>query len=317
MADVYMGPCPTLTESDLAWLGTLESPGSGAFTPTTDLLSFSMRDVQPSVGQFVAGGDSLRFRVFTTLASATVQFRGRYLLPVGSRGMMQPFAQNVTATSAGGVAALQTVVNDGFVAQLAASVSDDTIQTGDVYVIVEAGRVESGTFQTYQQLLAGYVTVRFPIVASDTPGPPPTLPTGRQLISVADPAAGAEWTYTIGAGQIWRPIAVHFRLTTGATVANREVGMKIDDGTSSGFSDDTGVYAGWPGTFFQVANRTFYYSYVRGWAQYDGQGVADNVALPLGDWILRSGDRLSGHTFNKGATDQYSNIRILTEISAE
>lgn len=317
MAEVYQGPCQVLSPQDLAWLGTPEQPGSGAFTPNSDLLTFSMRDVQPTVGQFVAGADSLRFRVFTTLASATVFFRGRYLLPIGNRSQLIPFAQNVTATSGSAGSVLQLVQNDGFVAQLAASVTDDTIQSGDVYAIVEAGRVESGTFQVYQQMLAGYVTVRFPVVSSDVPAPPATVPTGRQLIEVPAAAAGAQITYTIPAGQIWKPISVFIRFEASSQVATREVHLKIDDGRSAGGTDFTGVYMFIPMPHNITANQNWSMTWIRqlgdNYANLQGQ----NWVAPLGELLLKAGDRIRSSTINTQTNDVHSVMNILTEVSSE
>lgn len=315
MSEVYQGPCESLSQADLDRLGSVRSLGAGAFDPQGSGLSFSMKDVQPFVGQFISAADFLRFRVFTTLTEVTVHFRGRYLVCVGGRPQMVPFAQTVVATAAGGVAAIQDNQNDGFVAQLAASVDDDTIQSGDVYVIVEAGSVEEGEFFACQTHLAGYVTTRFPIVSSPSapPNPPPTV--GQQLVSVTSPAAGQEWSTIVPAGQIWRPISVHVGYTTNGSAGNREVCFRIGNGTSSGFGDDTGIYLGLIGGFNHGASRTVFYSWIRGATQYDGV-QSPYAVLPLGDLYLKPGDKFDGHTTNKNAADQYSNIRILTEVAA-
>lgn len=305
--------CPILSPGDEEWLGNEETPGAGAFVPESGLITFSLRDVQPTPDRFVAGGDQMRFRVFTSLASATVHFRGRYLVPVGSQVQMTPFAQSVIATSAGGGTTIQPIQNDGFVAQLAASVDDATIESGDVYVVVEAGRGEGSDFRPYQLLLSGNVTVLLPLSSAPGGSVSATNTNGRLVTDVADPAAGAQVFFTVPQGSKWRLQSFTYSLTTSATVANRECNMVIDDGTSTGFADETGVYAAMVIGDTQTAGTSRIYRFVRG-ANRVIATVSVNRITALGDWYVVGGDRIRSHVSGIQAGDQISSVRVNAEV---
>jgi len=57
--------------------------------------------------------------------------------------------------------------------------------------------------------------------------------TTYKIMTVATPAAGAEWTITVPAGKIWEILRTNYVLTTDATIQNRNSGIEIFDGTNT------------------------------------------------------------------------------------
>lgn len=78
----------------------------------------------------------------------------------------------------------------------------------------------------------------------------------RTVVSVASPAAGADWSTTIPAGHLYQLLAIRAILTTSAAVANRAARLILGDGTST--------YASIPAPAVQAASLAVSYTWAAG-----------------------------------------------------
>lgn len=125
-------------------------------------------------------------------------------------------------------------------------------------------------------------------------------------IQVAQPAAGAEWSVTVPAGQVWRLLMAFSQFTASGTVANRFPGqLKITDGVNilGQICHSVSVAAG--GIVFVTLAR--------------GIPIApannnSNILLALPDAVvLPPGSIISTTTNGIQTGDQYSIISLLVE----
>lgn len=123
-------------------------------------------------------------------------------------------------------------------------------------------------------------------------------------VSAGNPAAGAEWVYTVPATVKQRIRSVFFTLTTAVAVATRIVTLVVDDGAN--------IFGQFPATISQLASLT---------NTYTGSAAPNNslvlvtqgmIALPP-DLILPQLSRIRTVTTALQGADQYSTIRIERE----
>ncbi len=121
------------------------------------------------------------------------------------------------------------------------------------------------------------------------------LPT-RELVTEAqaDPAAGAEFTVTVPAGEVWELLGVYSRLACDATVANRRPHLTIDDGTL--------IFGKFTSSAVQTASSTW--SYV--WSYNVGYSFAtSNSMIGLPKLLLPAGYRVRSTTDLLQAADNW------------
>lgn len=120
----------------------------------------------------------------------------------------------------------------------------------------------------------------------------------------ANPAAGADITYTVPAGVTQQLQTVEFTLTTSATVANRQIILIIDDGTHELWRIIVPVT--------QAASLTYVYAF--GGTTNDAAvrtvGANNEVLSELPAITLAAGYRIRTSTVNLQAGDQFSAIAI-------
>lgn len=126
-------------------------------------------------------------------------------------------------------------------------------------------------------------------------------------IQVPNPAAGADWTFTVPDNRIYRLRAVYWLFTTGAAVANRRVRLAIDDGSNNLFA--------LPASFAQGASEAWDYSVALAAPVLTGASGTGDLASSrsLPDIILLAGYRLRVATANIQAADQFANISLQVE----
>ena len=121
----------------------------------------------------------------------------------------------------------------------------------------------------------------------------------------ADPAAGAEFSYTVPAGYVLRLYGFGLGLTTSADAANRGVVMTIvtPGGKTLQRCPVTGTFAN------QTASRGNYYNFLVGIAASDAGDQVDRQALLADNLWLPAGTVISTTTTNLDSaapTDQYT-----------
>lgn len=132
--------------------------------------------------------------------------------------------------------------------------------------------------------------------------------TGPALdVSNAAPAAGADWTYTVPAGQSFTVETLAFSLTTSAAVANRQVQVIIDDGVNELWR--------WVAPAVQAATATV--EYVGALSTVESGAVRAGVqSFELPNIVLLPGYRIRSITTAIQAADQYTAQRLTELIAA-
>ncbi len=125
-------------------------------------------------------------------------------------------------------------------------------------------------------------------------------------IAANNPAAGAEWTRTVGSYQYWEILALHFTLTTSADVANRRPAIKIAGVATTYLTIPT------PATI--TASKAYKINCYKGAIGTDDQiGLIQTVPLP-DKLVLGPGAVISTVTTGIQAADQYSDILFTANI---
>lgn len=126
-----------------------------------------------------------------------------------------------------------------------------------------------------------------------------------QVVTVAAPAAGVDWTFKAPGQGWWRVISVQARLVTSAVVANRNVSIRADDQTDLWFASAAPTPA--------VASQTTRYGAFGGANGAGAAGAVVNIGLPLAGLILPPGNRLLAVTTGLDPLDQWSQIAVMVQ----
>lgn len=113
----------------------------------------------------------------------------------------------------------------------------------------------------------------------------------------SDPAAGAELSVTVPAGERWELVSVQASLVTSAVAANRRVVLTVDNGTT--------VYARIPVGATQAASLTYVYGFIAGLGYANGSVLDLNVTTGVPPMILEAGYRIRTATVNIDAGDNW------------
>lgn len=126
-------------------------------------------------------------------------------------------------------------------------------------------------------------------------------PAAYQLVTGADPAANAEISDTVPAGQTWALLAVSVACVQGLTQTPQPI-LVIDDGAGNVIFESFGSSAA------QAASTTCRYTWAPGHVLSAQVGATTNVhaVAPLPDrLILRAGWRIRTSTLGIGANTNY------------
>ena len=128
-----------------------------------------------------------------------------------------------------------------------------------------------------------------------------------RTISIANPAAGADWSISVPAGMQWRLRSVRAQLVSSATVANRAVNLSLKD-------DAGNVIALLPAPAVQAASLTNSYTFAQG-ASALSVGTSQSAAAPK-DMVLGDSYTIASSTGAIQAGDQWSLIWLQVEESS-
>ncbi len=126
-----------------------------------------------------------------------------------------------------------------------------------------------------------------------------------QYISVTQPAAGQDWTYTVPVGNAWRLKSAVGYLITDATAGSRSVSLQIVGPLPN---QVIGVRAGAPAA--ESNNSGWYYNWFPG-AGFFQSGAF--VQVPIPDIIMPAGTIIRTATLTLDAGDQWSLVRLIVE----
>ena len=122
-------------------------------------------------------------------------------------------------------------------------------------------------------------------------------------ITGTNPDPGVEISETVPTRRRWRPQSIRIRLTTDATVANRNILLIIDDGTTP----LTAITTTTPQTASKSIN--YYFSNIGA----PEINTSPNHSLPFPPLTLPSGYRIITATENLQAGDDFSAPQLLVE----
>jgi len=194
---------------------------------------------------------------------------------------------------------------DGILLYAGVSVNDNIKQEGLVWASLGLQYRATGDPYFTAVLAEGYVKARRGI----------GYPGGRhegfrdgpgyvRYVSGTNPAIGSQATITVPAGRIWRVLSCRATLSTSASVANREVRFRQNQG--GGF-----VFIA-PAVHTQPENTTYIYTWVSG-------GRTDQVMYNVNPVIvpdvvyLKGGDVVQTEVLNWQAGDDWSAIEMTVE----
>ena len=265
--------------------------------------------VSTTGGQFyVRMEDEICLSVFTTTASLTVTLNG-ILLDLD--GDAKPFNLIVNPTSDGVRTSKRVRIGPGFVLYCQPTLAGGTPAVGNTTVLVEVVQSDNATGPVVKQVLFGsltaggfypYTDVANTVTVSGTVTASQVyVPT---LVTQADPAAGADFTITCPASTVWQVQELFFRMTTSATVANRNVRLTVKTGAT--------VLASYWGDDAWAASQVSVFAFGGSVAPLEKGSVAiRNLSLfPMPPFIMTAGMTLNSTIENIAAADQLSGIRL-------
>lgn len=250
-------------------------------------------------GLYITGGDFLTVIIFTTASTSGLNLSARVLTP--------DWEINLVSQSLDGVPTSTFTTKIFPIAEgllLSLSVSNLNSGLADNTCFVEVGLQHSSNTGVPQHtiIVQGYVTNLFSLewptlsVRGGVVNPTRYTPVSA---TVANPAAGAEWTYTVGAGLSYQLETVRFQLVTSATVATRSARIRITDGTNELFKSDVNAT--------QAASLTQQYYGGAGLAPFTASPTVFMVQIPVG-MVLGGGWTVGSNSLNLQVADQYSGI---------
>lgn len=250
---------------------------------------------------FVTGEDNLRLRSLNSAAGVTLTCSGRF---VRLDGTMEPFEFKHTPNTDRTAASTLWKLGMGWLIDARIGVYAGTPITGQCWAILELVRGFTGAITDHAGLVSGYVTGAQPIayprgeLRRSLDGPGNLRRIGQ------NPAAGTEFSETVPAGARWRLVTMTFTFTTDATVANRFIKIRLDDGANA--------YAFFPALAAQAASLSNAYTLANG---LNAQDVVSNQALiPYGvDISLAAGHRIQTSTVGLQAGDDYGAAAVYVE----
>jgi hypothetical protein len=183
--------------------------------------------VQSAPGPYVMNGDFLQLNATSTDASATLQFNGRLMRVDGE---VIPINATMRITGTGVQTAVVSPLVDGWIIGFIVFVSAGTITDGEIVASVEvvqgvgtgATRViglASGEITNTRTLGLGAFLALSTLTAAATPS--------AAVVTVADPAPGAQWTATVPVATTWEVLSVYAEMVLSLAVPTRTVYLNV------------------------------------------------------------------------------------------
>lgn len=285
-----------------------------------NFVSFAFQGIGPPSQTYIQRDDRLHVKILNSVVGAVYQVNARLLLPLGLS--LQP----VTPPSAGGAAGavpaggLITVVQANFTPSSDRLANEFDVPLAEGYLLSVALGIGPGS--TTVRRGAAYATVglqrgagtgnRFTQLIADSPGSDLDLgwpggplrssadgPGFIHSLQLANPAAGADFTFVAAAGQRLRVDSFQAQFAASATVATRNISIIVDDGANAVWTHDLAAGITASATDQIVATGTN--------APTGVIATVQSVVLPPG-LILAPGWRIRSSTANIQVGDQWSAI---------
>jgi hypothetical protein len=252
-------------------------------------------------GPKTENGDLLVLSLTTSDATGSVDIRGRVMT---ENGEINEFGRTMTFSGTGTQTEVVAPLAAGWIVGFDVSRASGTLTDGEVVASVHICRNAGSLLQKLMCLASGEVTsIRsLGLGAFLIRGPEATASSLPDIqTDLAAPAAGAEITYTVPAGEVWEIQSLSFRLVTSATAATRIVAVVCTDGT-----DRIGRYEA---ASSQTAGQTRdYQSSQLGalWTPVTGT----MFVIPMSPVFLKEGYIIKTDTISIQVGDQYSLVAL-------
>lgn len=264
--------------------------------------TFSMPTLTGPGAFYVTGEDNLRVVLHNSLASAVVTIEGRFL---SLDGAVLPFVQTYAPTSDRVAFTRDFRLGEGWILNVSARVTTGAPSVGQVYARIcvirglGAAPIQIGT------LVQGYATDGDDLA---WPGGPLRTsvegPGWLRTLANQDPAEGEQVLITVPTGARWRPLALRMVFTSNGTAANREVALRITDGTNE--------IANVPAGVTQVASQVRRYSYFHSAPRGAGT-ISLYVIAPLPRIDIPAGYTIETLVDNIQISDAFSGVNLEVE----
>lgn len=242
-----------------------------------------------TVQRYLRGEETLRLTVYNAASGVRIRMSGRRFDPSGA---LSSFSDPMTPTTNRVATVFDKPMVEGWLLSVAIRVDAGAPLDGQCFVVVELGLGLGAQFVPLDVLVSDTITAARRVAWPGSPLRGPLDGAGAvRAIAGTTPAAGAEITETVPTGARWELLALTARLTTSATVANREPSLFFDDGAT--------VYLGSPIQVNLTASTVWVVSWFQGagviTANVSGTETAPiptNVRIPAGHRIRTSSQNL-------------------------
>jgi hypothetical protein len=247
--------------------------------------------------------DALQIDSLCSLAGVAFTVSGVML---DAQNKLKAFEFTHTPNSTRTLATTRQAIGSGWLLRVRVTATSGAPLLGQAYVWLRVCRGLTSSARINGTIINGYLTastdVNWPSGVAQQPLDGEGVPLS---ISVAQPAAGADWSQTVPTGARWKVVAATAQLATAAAVATRLARLVIDDGTTPIFEA--------PAAASQAASLSVLYTYGQG----AGGPVTADAAVIEGpipnDAYLPAGFRIRSSTGAIQAADQWSAIRLLVQ----
>jgi hypothetical protein len=267
--------------------------GAPLFLTGEPEIKFRLTDIDPPSDVYIARDDLLRITIITRTPGFPVTVLLRILLP-GREIIPNQFE---VIPQGGQLASTATFnLTEGFLLSATATMLPLFNTRGDGFVIVELVRAGTPVVSVSLVLISGFITGRQALTYPTSPVTSPFDQRGliRSVLGT-NPGAGVEITETVPAGVMWRLSSIAFRLVTDATAGNRQVILRLDDGSST--------FADIPAPAVQIALLDVGYTFGDGLTSF--ASAFDQIAPTPRGVLLQAGWRIRTLTTNLQAGDNF------------
>jgi hypothetical protein len=266
------------------------------------VVTWKLKDIEVPSPLYITRDDVLVVQATSAVANELVKVTGR-LLTIDH--VIVPFQAQVQLAAAGASRTVNVQLAEGFLLSFTA-VGLNTFQRGQTFVRAALARAGQTIAAAAVLLVSDYVTQLQP-----TGWPAATLRSPVEErgaitpLQPADPAAGADFTFTVPTSTRVQILAMHALFTTAVAVANRNIEMLFSGGLGTVWRVSAPVTV----AASTAAHINLGQSFVA-----SGGVVPADIVLPLpGAFLMHGGDTIQSVTTNIQAADQWSAIIFTVE----
>lgn len=290
-----------------------------------NIVTFNFKDVAPPTAVYIQRDDKLSVKFRNSVAGMGFIVSLRLLMPIGPipgqpdakadagtlaaqapRGWINVIQREFFPTSDRSPNTFLMDIAEGYL--LSVSVAYDfnlgVVNRGQAFVTIGLAR-NTPSPGRFIQLIEDDIGLEMDLAwPGGTIRAPTEGPGFIHSVAVANPAAGADWSFTIPTGSRMRFRAGGAQLVTSATVATRATGFHATDGVTE--------YMFAPAVQTQAASLTVRYDYLPGATAVALVGTQTSISLPS-DPIFPAGHTIGSATGGIQAGDQWSGIEFCVE----